>query len=106
MSEPVYSDHDLRQCAQVFKALGDETRQKILLLLKEQPLCVNRIVSHFKLAQPTISRHLAVLRQAQLVTAVRSRQQIIYHLVPGTIHRYCIEFLAAFCEQCPLKDDS
>lgn len=85
------------QYARIFKALGDETRQKILILLSASPLSVNRIVEHFALAQPTISRHLAVLRQADLVTAVRSRQHIIYHLSPEALQRCCREFLSRFC---------
>ncbi len=97
MNELPFHNGDLQRFAQIFKALGDETRQKILLLLREQPMSVNHIVGHFALAQPTISRHLAVLRQAQLVTAVRSRQRIIYHLAPAALQHLCDTFFSVFC---------
>jgi ArsR family transcriptional regulator len=55
----------------VFKALADPTRLEILRLLSAQrgPTCVCDVVSHFGLAQPTISHHLRVLREAGLLRA-------------------------------------
>jgi DNA-binding transcriptional ArsR family regulator len=106
MNELAFRSSELQRFAQIFKALGDETRQKILLLLHDQPMNVNRIVEHFTLAQPTISRHLAVLRQAQLVTGKRSRQQIIYRLAPETLQHLCDTFFAAFCTKEPGKKPS
>ena len=99
MSTLEHRGMDHSQYAQVFKALSDETRQKILVLLKDQPLSVGQIVQHFPLAQPTISRHLAVLRQAGLVRAERSRQQMIYRLVTATMQRCCDGFMKGFCRQ-------
>ncbi len=89
--------YDHTQIATVCKALSDETRQRILILLREQALNVGQIVEHFTLAQPTISRHLAVLRQAGLVTAKRARQQMIYKLAPDMINKFCADFSSAFC---------
>jgi ArsR family transcriptional regulator len=53
----------------VFKALSDPTRLEILRLLAAQPgpTCVCDVVAHFGLAQPTISHHLRVLREAGLL---------------------------------------
>ena len=51
-----------RKMTKVFKALADGTRQEILQLLEEQPYTVGEIVSKFNLSQPTISRHLSVLK--------------------------------------------
>jgi ArsR family transcriptional regulator len=55
----------------VFKALADPTRLEILRLLAVQrgPTCVCDVVAHFGLAQPTISHHLRVLREAGLLRA-------------------------------------
>ena len=57
----------------VFKALADPTRLEILRLLAAQrgPTCVCDVVAHFGLAQPTISHHLRVLREAGLLRASR-----------------------------------
>lgn len=98
MNTPEHQHMDHSQYAQVFKALSDETRQKILVLLKQQPLSVGEIVRHFPLAQPTISRHLAVLRQAGLVRAERSRQKMIYRLVTTTMQQCCEGFMKGFCQ--------
>ena len=85
-----------RDYALIFRALGDETRQGILLLLSEKPLSVNEIVANFTLKQPTISRHLAVLKQAGLVVSKRSQQKMIYHLVPRKVSACCDGFKAKF----------
>jgi len=56
-----------------FKALADPTRLELLRLLVAQPgpTCVCDLVEHFDLAQPTISHHLKVLREAGLLTQTR-----------------------------------
>lgn len=64
----------------VFKALSDSTRQDILRLLEDEQRCVGDIVGEFDLSQPTISRHLAVLRDADLVIDQRRGQNVIYRL--------------------------
>ena len=63
-----------------FKALSDPTRREILRLLGERERAAGDIVSHFHVSQPAISRHLAVLRNAGLVTATRDGQSVIYAL--------------------------
>ena len=56
-----------RKMTKVFKALGDGTRQEILQLLEQHSYAVGEIVAKFDLSQPTISRHLSVLKEASLV---------------------------------------
>jgi ArsR family transcriptional regulator len=63
-----------------FRALGDPTRRQILRLLKDGPLSSGEIAGAFSSAWPTISRHLAVLREADLVVAERQGQTISYEL--------------------------
>jgi DNA-binding transcriptional ArsR family regulator len=64
----------------VFKALADCTRRQILCLLSESSQSVTDIVEHFHLTQPSISRHLAILRTAELVDYERQGQRMIYRL--------------------------
>ncbi len=71
-------------CQLMFKALSDETRQKILQFLKGGPLSVNEIVQRTELAQPTISHHLNLLKQAGVVVTQRRGKQIFYTLCCGT----------------------
>lgn len=63
-----------------FKALADPSRRKILELLADGDLSAGEIASHFAMAKPSVSHHLAILRDAGLVTDERQGQSIIYHL--------------------------
>lgn len=65
---------------QVFRALADETRREILRLLRNGPLTSGEIAERFESSWPTISRHLAVLRDAGLVVTERRGQEIRYEL--------------------------
>lgn len=64
----------------VFKAMSDGTRRKIIQLLKNGPKTAGEIASHFSHAQPTISRHLNVLKNADLIIDQREGTYIIYRL--------------------------
>ncbi len=68
----------------LFKALADPTRLEIVRLLRAQPgaTCVCDIVDHFHLAQPTISHHLRVLREAGLVEQAKIGIWSFYELGP------------------------
>jgi DNA-binding transcriptional ArsR family regulator len=62
------------------KAVADETRQEIMRLLCCEWLCVNDVASHLDVTQPTVSHHLAVLREAGLVNTRRDGKQVYYTL--------------------------
>jgi DNA-binding transcriptional ArsR family regulator len=64
----------------VFKALADPTRREILRLLRNGSKSSGELAEHFPSAWATISRHLAVLREAELVTTERDRSNIVYEL--------------------------
>lgn len=64
----------------VFKALSDPTRRKILELLKEKERSAGEIADHFDLSKPTLSQHFAVLSEANLVWRDRRGTTIIYSL--------------------------
>jgi ArsR family transcriptional regulator len=63
-----------------FRALADPTRRQILRLLRDGPLGSGEIADAFPSAWATVSRHLAVLREAGLVVAERRGQTILYEL--------------------------
>lgn len=63
-----------------FKALSDPTRRKILDLLKEGDLTAGEIAEHFDITKPSISNHLNLLKQAELVWVERKGQHIVYSL--------------------------
>ncbi|GEO27815.1 transcriptional regulator [Alicyclobacillus acidoterrestris] len=64
----------------VFKAMADPTRRKIVELLKQGPKTAGEIADHFTHAQPTVSRHLSVLKNAGLVVDQREGTFIVYRL--------------------------
>ncbi|KRE25062.1 autorepressor SdpR family transcription factor [Paenibacillus sp. Soil522] len=63
-----------------FKALSDPTRRKILDLLRERDLTAGEIADHFQMTKPSISHHLSLLKQADLVWDERQGQHIYYSL--------------------------
>ena len=63
-----------------FKALADPTRREILRLLSNGDLAAGALGERFAISQPAVSRHLAVLRAAGLVTARRDGQNVMYEL--------------------------
>ena len=64
----------------MFRALADQTRRDILTFLRQGPRTSGEIAAQFKSSWPTISRHLAVLRDAGLVSTERQGQEIYYEL--------------------------
>lgn len=70
------------ELVKVYKALADETRLRILALLKGGEVCVCHLHGGLRLPQPTISRHLAYLRRSGLVTARRDGVWMHYRLSP------------------------
>lgn len=80
-----------------FRALGDPTRQTILALLEEAgELCVSDLAQHFEMAQPSVSHHLRVLKEAGLVTARRRGKEIYYAVDPDALIHCCGRFFARF----------
>lgn len=65
---------------ELFKALSDETRLRILLRLIEKPHCVCELTDILNLSQPKISKHLSKLRDLNLVETDRDAQFIIYKI--------------------------
>jgi len=63
-----------------FRALADPTRREILRLLRDGPKTSGEIADRFPTSWPTVSRHLAVLRDAGLILSERSGQQVVYEL--------------------------
>ena len=63
-----------------FKALADPTRRRILELLPAKDLTAGELAEHFDISKPSLSHHLATLKNAGLVTDERHGQNIIYSL--------------------------
>ena len=64
----------------LFKALNDPTRRKILVLLQNRDMNAGEIADHFNISKPSISHHLDLLKQADLVLAEKNGQFVNYTL--------------------------
>lgn len=65
---------------QIFKALSDKNRRKILEILKEKDMNVTEIGAHFKITGASLSHHLDILKRARLIVSERDGQFIRYSL--------------------------
>jgi DNA-binding transcriptional ArsR family regulator len=63
-----------------FKALNDPIRRKILELLRERDMNAGEIAEHFQITKPSISHHLDLLAQADLVVRLKQGQFVNYSL--------------------------
>ena len=85
--------------AAIFAALGDETRQRILLLFDEnEELAIKEIAAQFHLGRTTVVHHLAVLEKAGVLTVRRAGKLALYSMRPGVILD-ALEKLRAYIEE-------
>jgi DNA-binding transcriptional ArsR family regulator len=66
----------------VFQAIADPTRRSILLLLAAQAMTAGAIAAHFHTARPTVSKHLQILTECELLKQEQNGREIRYHLHP------------------------
>lgn len=71
------TDYDF---VKIFKALADQTRQEILELLGEQEMNVTDICSEFKVSQPTVSHHLHILKDCNLINYRKEGKSVYYYI--------------------------
>ena len=84
---------------EVFKALGDPTRLKIVQMLAENgETCVCKIVEAFNLSQPAVSHHMGILKHAGLLFARREGQWIHYSLNVRALEEGPFAFLKEMLE--------
>ncbi len=81
------------------KALADETRQKIMKLTCCHWLSVNEIVERLNVTQPTVSHHLAVLREAGLVDVREEGKQTFYSLNQKRVAVCCGQLMVNFAPE-------
>ncbi len=86
------------------KAISDETRQKIMKLVCCASLSVGEIVEKLDVSQPTVSHHLAVLREASLVTAREEGKQTYYSLNQERVAFCCGQLMLKFAPKSPTTE--
>jgi len=80
LAEEVAGAKVVDEQSRFFKALADETRLRILKLLKVRELCVCEVMVALDLTQPTASHHLGILENAGLVKARKEGKWVFYRL--------------------------
>lgn len=66
----------------IFQAIADPTRRKVLELLSEKELPISEITSHFSISRTAIVKHLHILSEADLVHGQKKGREKVYHLQP------------------------
>lgn len=66
----------------VFQAIADPTRRAILMLVASQAMTAGAIAAKFDTARPTVSKHLAILTECELLRPEQAGREIYYHLNP------------------------
>lgn len=87
----------------IFRAFADQNRLRILSLLSKGELCVCDIMDVLKMPQPKVSRHLAYLRNAGLVSSRKEGLWIYYELTKpiGTLHSRLLSCLDSYFDEVP-----
>ncbi|MEE0872332.1 MAG: autorepressor SdpR family transcription factor [Ruminococcus sp.] len=67
----------------VWKALADPSRREILVLLRKRDMNAGEIAENFDMSKPSVSNHLNILKQADLVSAEKRGQNVVYSLKTG-----------------------
>jgi len=69
----------------VFQAIADPTRRAILLLVSSQSMTAGAIASNFDTARPTVSKHLQILTECELLKQEQNGREMYYHLNPNKL---------------------
>lgn len=86
-------------CVEFCRALADDTRQAILVMLQDGERCVSDIAEVFDTSQPTISHHLSILKQHKLVTSRKEGKLVYYDLNRDNLVECCGLLMTKFDAQ-------
>ena len=70
----------MEEMVQIFKALGDEKRLKILLILSKRKMCAKGIARHLEISEAAVSQHIKVLKEAGLIVGIKTGYYVHYDL--------------------------
>jgi DNA-binding transcriptional ArsR family regulator len=87
----------------ITKALSDENRARILMMLHDGELCVCQLIEMLGLAPSTVSKHMSILRQARLVQARKEGKWMYYRLPDGDAPQHVLEALK-WVQKCLAKE--
>ena len=76
----------------VFKALSDETRLNILLLVSKRSVCQKGISKYLGISDSAVSQHIKVLKEANIITGYKEGYYMLYHINEGIFNK-CVSFI-------------
>ncbi len=90
--------------SEVYKALSDPTRRRILEMLRDAPMSAGDIADRVTISKPTLSGHLNVLKAATLVDVTRQGTSLIYRLNTSVLEETIFELMNVFKVGVPRDD--
>jgi DNA-binding transcriptional ArsR family regulator len=100
MASPAADDHDDRQADAVFKALSDRSRRLLLDTLRERNgQTLTELCAGLLMARQSVSKHLAVLEAAMLVTTVRRGREKLHYLNPAPINEIAERWISRYDQE-------
>lgn len=75
----------MNDIVQMLKALGDETRLKILIILSRRQICAKGLAKHLNISEATVSQHIKILKDAGIITGEKVGYYVHYHLQQETL---------------------
>ena len=81
----------MRNMINITKALSDKNRVRALMMLSRGDLCVCQLIEMLRLAPSTVSKHMSILRQAQLVTARKQARWMYYRIADEDAPEYVVQ---------------
>ncbi len=80
----------------IWGAMADPTRREILTMLQKRDMTAGEIAERFEVSNATISHHLKILREAELVTSTKEKQTITYRINMTVFQEFLAGIAAAF----------
>jgi len=100
----------MKELVKVFKAVGDPNRIRILKMLQKKKMCVCELSAVLGITQPSVSRHLSMMRDAGIVRDERDGQWINYELCEEKVNQYApviMRYLKDWINDSPrIKEDA
>lgn len=75
----------MNDIVQMLKALGDETRLKILIILSQRQICAKGLAKHLNISEATVSQHIKILKDTGIITGEKVGYYVHYHLQQETL---------------------
>lgn len=95
----------MNDIVQIFKALSDETRLRILIILSRKRICAKGIARHLGISEASVSQHLKILRESGIITGMKMGYYVHYSLQESALDSISV-FIEQLAGDKPLDNSS